>query len=445
MENKESVNSALNENKIPIENILVCVYCGSKLTANNKEDNIPCNNCGFKMNPSLDFYNLIQASIPANARLNIETLPDLKIGDEFVYGRVCFRELIWKVIDIKDNRIEAICLSCEDSLNYQPYNKELVPVTWKTCTLRRFLNEEFLVSAFSEEECNRIIKTNVISEDNSKFGTSGGESTYDKVFILSEGEATHLIHDDFHRNINGWWLRTPGYQSLSASFYRNGVDVIGIEVNKKGNIGASAGPGTRPVIWIETSEIPRFKRESYYEIKTNYKKGDDLEFGFDPHRGPIKWRVLDVKDNRVLIITSEIFRKMLFAKKQEDDYDYVPLWENSLLRKWLNEEFLNNYLSADERKRVLTTDNSNNNVKKYDDSIVEAHTTNDKVFLLSEEDANSYFSSNDERCCEKCTWMLRTTDTYWPKGIDYTGEIKGVAGINSYGGVRPAMWIDLTV
>ena len=41
--------------------------------------------------------------------------------------------------------------------------------------------------------------------------------------------------------------------------------------------------------------------------------------------------------------------------------------------------------------------------------------------------------------------MLRTTDTPWPKGIDYTGEIKGVDGINSYGGVRPAMWIDLTV
>lgn len=435
--NTEVVNAS-DETQIPYVNTVWCINCGLKINVNDDSNNAKCSRCGVPI-PSSKVCNQIPASAPAISRVNIESLSDLKKGDEFTYGRL-WRELIWKVIDTAEGRIEAICQSRHiNSLNYQPYNEDRVPSTWKTCTLRKFLNEEFFIAAFSEEERSRIIPTEVVNEDNSVFKTSGGDPTVDKVFILSESEASRLISDDTHKP-KKWWLRTPGYTNYAASFYSNGVDVVGEEVNKSGRFGDS---GTCPVIWIDVSGIPRYERDSSAVIKSSYVKGDELELGFDPHRGTIKWRVLDVKDNHALIITKGIFRLMMFDQKDENDYQYVPLWENSILRKRLNEEFLNTYLTEEERKRVLVTNNANNNIKKYDDSIVEAHSTDDKVFLLSSEEANTYFAGDEERCCENCTWILRTTTAYSINAISYTGEANDFAAIEDYCCVRPAMWIDL--
>lgn len=432
--NNEHVDNVVI-NKASDENTIWCMHCGTRLVVDTAKGEMECNKCGCKTFWDLDY---LRASDPASARLNIENLADVKKGDVFCFGRIGWNRLQWKIIESAEGKVEAICQGKYNAyLDNQQFNEEYVPSTWETCSLRRFLNEEFIYAAFSKEERNRIISTEIVCDANSVFGTSGGDSTIDKVFILSESEASQLVNANDTKE--KWWLRTPGYSNYAASFYSNGIDVIGEEVNKKG----FDVPRTRPVIWIDTSGIQRYKKESDSDIKSNYVIGDDLEIGFDPNRGPIKWRVIDVKDKKVLIITDSIFRLLPFDKKHEDS-DYIPLWENSGIRKWLNEDFLNMFLSEDERKRVIDSNIHNDNVKKYDDSIVEAHDTEDKVFLLSEEEAKIYFHDNDERCCEKCNWMLRTTtNSYSVKNIDYTGEVNGVSGYDGYVGIRPAMWIKL--
>lgn len=417
-------------------NTFWCNNCGSRLIVNSTSGkDLKCSKCGFEAN----YYDIdyINTSTPTLARLNIENIPDLRIGEEFSFGRIAEYQLKWTVLDSSEEKIQAICQSYR-YLDNLPYNEELVKSTWKSCSLRRFLNEEFIYAAFSQEERSRIINTNLDNENNSLFGTNGGDQTEDKVYILSENEASRLITDDCGKK-RKWWLRTPGYSSFSASFFSDSVDVIGEQVNKHGIVGY---PSVRPVIWIDTSGIPRYKRESTEEIKSDFIKGNEIEFGFDSRRGPMKWIILDVKDNHALIITKDIFRERLFDKKQDDDYNYIPLWEKSIIRKWLNEDFLNNHMTTEEKNRILVIDNPNNNVKKYDDSIVEGHITKDKVFLLSDEEAKSYFVEDNERCCEGCPWMLRTTDAYFVKCVDHKGELGKIScGPDDYTGIRPAMWI----
>lgn len=436
----ESVNKTLCECETKKANVILCITCGAKIEVNsdNAKD-IECSKCGFKKNFFDSDY--LNSSIPTKSRLNIESLSELKTGDEFVYGRFTSRSHIkWKVIDSQPGKIEAICQAGWNAfLDRQPYNEELVPTKWNTCSLRRFLNEDFLDNVFTEEERCRIISTEVPCEKNRSFGTSGGDSTVDKVFILSASEASRLIPDDYSKK-RKWWLRTPGYTDYSVCFFSNEVDYIGELVNIKE--GPLPYPCARPVIWVDTSGIPQYTREVTKEDKSDYKKGNEIEYGFDPHRGPIKWEILDIRDDCALIISKEIFRERFFDTKPEDDHDYIPLWENSNIKKWLNGVFFDYYFTEEEKQRVVVTNNQNNNVKKYDDSIVEAHATNDKVFVLSSEEAEVYFTEDDKRCCEGCEWMLRNTDSVGPLTVSYKGEIgKYSYPVDSYIGVRPVMWI----
>lgn len=77
-------------------------------------------------------------------------------------------------------------------LDAQPYNTDHTSVTWETCTLRTWLNVTFYNKAFSSDEQAAILTTSVDNGKNqgySKWSTSGGNNTEDKVFLLSYAEA----------------------------------------------------------------------------------------------------------------------------------------------------------------------------------------------------------------------------------------------------------------
>ena len=84
--------------------------------------------------------------------------------------------------------------------------------------------------------------------------TAGGTSTLDRVFLLSEGEASQYFEDDKARrsNFNGeledWWTLSVGEDTSSAvvvlgegSIFHDGYDVKNFE-------------GVRPAFWLDLSE-----------------------------------------------------------------------------------------------------------------------------------------------------------------------------------------------
>lgn len=91
----------------------------------------------------------------------------------------------WEVLDINEN---GMLLVSRYVLDCVPYNIIDTGVTWQTCTLRKWINNDFYTAAFDAREQTRINTTYVVNNDNSYSGTEGGDDTNDKVFCLSVDE-----------------------------------------------------------------------------------------------------------------------------------------------------------------------------------------------------------------------------------------------------------------
>ena len=128
-------------------------------------------------------------------------------------------------------------------------------VTWKTSSLRAYLNSEFLEKAFSDKERELIIPVQNLNNSNSKYGISGGNPTTDRVFCLSIEEAELYLggFGDMLKAVTEdgqklWWhLRTPGEAAdVNACVDANGlIDYHGISDSLQIPQG-----GVRPALWI---------------------------------------------------------------------------------------------------------------------------------------------------------------------------------------------------
>nr|MCR5341287.1 DUF6273 domain-containing protein [Saccharofermentans sp.] len=90
-------------------------------------------------------------------------------------------DIEWIVLAREGNKVLVLsryALACK------PYNNKKADVTWETCSLRKWLNEDFFESAFDEEDKSCIVKTNVTADKNPEYETSQGNPTTDNVFLL---------------------------------------------------------------------------------------------------------------------------------------------------------------------------------------------------------------------------------------------------------------------
>lgn len=172
----------------------------------------------------------------------------------------------------------------------------------------------------------------------------------------------------------------------------------------------------------------------------------------------IEWLVLDIKDGKALLTTKYILDCKAFNDCHSDNNYYVT-WETSTLRHWLNNEFFDTAFSENEKNYIPTvTVLADENPDYTDGNVFQGSDTEDKVFLLSVNEANNYFSSDEKRKCEpteyaehngvsrdECWCWLRTVG----KTQDSVAEVED-GYVFSYGrnacysyAVRPAMWISL--
>ena len=168
--------------------------------------------------------------------------------------------------------IEWLVLSTEDgksllisrfALDCQPYNTMWFDVTWKSCSLRRWLDSSFLKDAFSAEEQEKIPTMLIPAGTNPYYSTDPGPATEDRVFVLSFSEAYKYLQPDDKRlckatpytiaqgcytNQNQtcfWWLRSPGSASLLATYvYLDG------SVSQAGDRVDYGARAVRPALWI---------------------------------------------------------------------------------------------------------------------------------------------------------------------------------------------------
>ncbi len=176
-------------------------------------------------------------------------------------------------------------------------------------------------------------------------------------------------------------------------------------------------------------------------------------------RDPIEWQVLDIRDNRVLVIS-----KNALDRQQYDAFDGKTSWKTCSLRKWLNDTFLNTAFSSEEQDSICNTVNMTS-VSRYQTRDATTETT-DKILLLSIAEAKSYFHSDEARKCAPtdyaawhkeqrlytttkktgCNWWLRSPGYGYRNAacVDSDGIVDAVGSSETgYMAVRPAMWIDI--
>ena len=172
----------------------------------------------------------------------------------------------WLVLAKENNRVLVIS---DKALDCQPYNSSGTRVTWETCSLRTWLNTDFVNDAFSDGEKAMIPTVTVSTDKNPQYDTDPGNATKDRVFLLSIVEAEKYFTSDEARKCvpteyaisNGaytsdsytkggkatcwWWLRSPGCYQSSAAF----VDVDG-SVGRGGHYVDNDISAVRPAMWI---------------------------------------------------------------------------------------------------------------------------------------------------------------------------------------------------
>lgn len=154
------------------------------------------------------------------------------------------------------------------------YHEKKAPITWEKCTIRRWLNNQFLNKAFTKNEQKGILLTDM---DNSKshgsWGTKGGKNTRDKVFLLSYSEVNKHLGVTRNNNTNTrvsptayaagqgaymnsgfktedgetagwWWLRSPGYSQHSAA-------LVSTDGSLRYNYVNDTSGCIRPALWID--------------------------------------------------------------------------------------------------------------------------------------------------------------------------------------------------
>ena len=147
------------------------------------------------------------------------------------YGRKSPIE--WIVLDVNEN--EALLIS-RHGLDCKQYNHEFTNITWENCDLRKWLNDDFLKYAFSEEEIKRIKFSELKNDDNPECDTKGGNDTTDRIFCLSINEVEQYFSSDDARKCKptayavkqhafvedgycDWMLRSPGMTNFHVAMY----------------------------------------------------------------------------------------------------------------------------------------------------------------------------------------------------------------------------------
>ena len=186
--------------------------------------------------------------------------------------------------------------------------------------------------------------------------------------------------------------------------------------------------------------------------ETKYQEGDVMLFGSYEQNNirydgaePIEWIVLDVKSDRILLLSQYALDSERYHYRKES-----VSWDTCSVRDWLNTTFYEEAFTCSEQRSILSSGTS-----VYDDY----------VFLLSDVEAETYLPRAKDRICKATVygscqnvyvnpttggswWLLRTTGDDGSKfavsvNSDGTIDYNGGHVESDRGTVRPAIWVNI--
>lgn len=184
--------------------------------------------------------------------------------------------------------------------------------------------------------------------------------------------------------------------------------------------------------------------------------GDVFELGTyhyddDGAYKPLKWRILSIKGTHALAVSTECIEFRHYS-----DFDGSVSWETSTIREWLNEDFAKASFTPEDRKRISGARIANSPNDEY--GTEGGNPTRDRLFLLSIEEAESLFESDEDRKASPSPYAegLGANQWWWLRSPGYkdthVAYVGGDGSINRGGSkacliarsVRPAFYLKLS-
>ena len=184
------------------------------------------------------------------------------VGDYIIFGAYELdenkengkEEIEWLVLAKEGNRSLVIS---RYALDYRAYHNKYEEVTWKSCSLRKWLNKGFMEKAFSKKERAMIPAVEVKLEEIDPYAeslVSFGKTIKDRVFLLGVTEAEEYFATDEERMC----MRYPITNSINCQWpLRSTYDEYVAIVGSFGDINASIDDTVtseydiRPAMWID--------------------------------------------------------------------------------------------------------------------------------------------------------------------------------------------------
>jgi hypothetical protein len=198
--------------------------------------------------------------------------PEVKAGDIVKFGHYeqganteNGEEVEWLVLDVKEN--EALLISKYVLENRAFNDADNSGSIWENSSIRNWLNDEFLKTAFTEKEQEAIL-ISTVDNNEERQGSDfwfmlrepvEGKETEDKIYILSYAEALEYFKSDSDRaaevtkhvyNNMGWWLRSPGMLKSNAMTVKDTG-----AVNENESTWETSTIGVRPVMKVKLEAI----------------------------------------------------------------------------------------------------------------------------------------------------------------------------------------------
>lgn len=179
----------------------------------------------------------------------------------------------WMVLDEKDDRLLVISVKALETMAYDDTMSLTSHIWWENCSLRKWLNKDFLSTAFSAGEQKNILSTKLTTKD--KHGTF---ETKDQLFCLSLAELRQYFPTNESMMCKGtevakktnnsvekdgnvcWWLRDILASDSSTSIIYDCAAYVQrspvCDINKDGCWIAGSNLNTvRPAMWIRRDSV----------------------------------------------------------------------------------------------------------------------------------------------------------------------------------------------
>lgn len=272
---------------------------------------------------------------------------------------------------------------------------------------------------------------------------SNGSLIYSKTYHISVGTFTLDAP-----SIDGYTV--SGTRSVTVRLTQSGTLTPGSTItfyyNRNGSSSSSGG---------QSGSSGQYRRSSFYT-------GNYVTFGRfeqDGNRGDgsenIVWLVLESNGSRAMLLAVNGLHAI--AYHQNLAYDFVP-WSDCTLRVWLNNTFLWNAFTNDERAAIRTTTVSTPWMDEF--SAWPGSATQDKVFILSYQEVERYLGDwsawptqyainggalvNANKGGTTYWWLRSPNEPGKVSIINSSGHLWPSNMGDGDGTVRPVIWVDLT-